>query len=116
MRMTFPSTTEIAMAASFLSLMGNRKRMLILDIVSRNETSVGELAVMVDIGQSALSQHLAKMKNAELVQTRRDAQTIYYRSDSEKVRMMLATLYELFDIALPASRDEEIANEALVTG
>lgn len=54
MRMTMPSATEIAQASSFLTLMGNRKRVLILDIVSRNETSVGMLAVMVGMGQSAL--------------------------------------------------------------
>jgi DNA-binding transcriptional ArsR family regulator len=59
MRMTFPSTTDINMASSLLTAMGNRKRMIILDIVSRNETSVGKLAVMVGVGQSALSQHLA---------------------------------------------------------
>lgn len=107
------SQTEIAMAASLLTAMGNRKRMFILDIVSRNETSVCKLAVMVDMGQSALSQQLAILKNADLVQTRRDAQTIFYRSDSEQVRMMLDTLYELFAIDMPLPRSSEIANETL---
>lgn len=116
MHTTKLSEAEIAMAACLLTAMGNRKRMLILDIVSKNETSVGKLAVMLGMGQSALSQQLTILKNAELVQTRRDGHTIYYRTDSKQVRMILATLYELFDIAVPSPRDGEIANEILVTG
>lgn len=114
MRMTMPSASEIAQASSFLTLIGNGKRMLILDIVSRNETSVGKLAVMVGMGQSALSQHLTILKNAHLVQTRRDAQTIYYRSESASVASLLAVLYEIFDIDVPASRDVEGADGPVV--
>jgi DNA-binding transcriptional ArsR family regulator len=110
------SDTEIAMSASLLTAMGNRKRMLILDIVSRKETSVGKLAVMVGMGQSSLSQHLAVLKSAALVQTRREAQTIYYRSDSEEVRAMLAVLYEIFEIAVPAPRQVEMVNEPSLAG
>lgn len=92
---------DIEMAADLLSAMGNEKRLLVLDILSREETSVGKLAVMANIGQSALSQHLAKLKSFKLVHTRRDAQTIYYRSDSEEVRKLLATLYEIYEIDSP---------------
>lgn len=66
------SEADIAMAAALLTAMGNRNRMLVLDIVSREETSVGKLATLVGMGQSALSQHLSLLKNAGLVQSRRD--------------------------------------------
>ena len=114
MRLTMPSATEIAQASSFLTLMGNGKRILILDIVSRNETSVGKLAFMVGMGQSALSQHLTILKNAHLVQTRRDAQTIYYRSESASVASILAVLYEILDIEVPAYRGVEGVDEPMV--
>lgn len=114
MRLTMPSATEIAQASSFLTLIGNGKRMLILDIVSRNETSVGRLAQMVGMGQSALSQHLTILRNAHLVQTRRDAQTIYYRSESASFASILAVLHEIFDIEVPASQDVQDVEEPLV--
>ncbi|WP_430253856.1 metalloregulator ArsR/SmtB family transcription factor [Neorhizobium sp. DAR64872/K0K18] len=98
--MTLPSM-DVEMAANLLLAMGNEKRMLVLDIISREETSVGRLAVMANITLSSLSQHLTKLRNFKLVQTRRDAQTIYYRSESEEVRKLLATVYEIYDVALP---------------
>ena len=55
---------------------------------------------------SSLSQHLTKLRSFNLVQTRRDAQTIYYRSESEEVRTLLATVYEIYDIALPIYRSK----------
>ncbi|WP_430252208.1 hypothetical protein [Neorhizobium sp. DAR64860/K0K1] len=51
MHTTKLSEAEIAMAACLLTAMGNRKRKLIIDIVSKNETSVGKLAVMLGMGQ-----------------------------------------------------------------
>ena len=114
MRMTMPSVSEIAQASSFLTLIGNGKRMLILDIVSRNETSVGKLALMVGLRQSALSQHLTILKNAHLVQTRRDAQTIYYRSESASVASILTVIHEIFNIDVPASQDVDGVDESVV--
>lgn len=114
MRMTMPSASEIAQASSFLTLIGNGKRMLILDIVSRNETSVGKLALMVGLRQSALSQHLTILKNAHLVQTRRDAQTIYHRSESASVASILTVIHEIFNIDVPASQGVDGVDESVV--
>jgi DNA-binding transcriptional ArsR family regulator len=88
--------TFVAKATELMSAMANQKRMLILNIISRDEVSVGSLAVMADLSQSALSQHLGKLRGAKLVQTRRDAQTVFYRCDSEAVIQVLGTLSNLF--------------------
>ncbi len=65
-------------AAAYLSALANAKRIKILDILLDGERSVSTLADMVSLSQSALSQHLAKLRAQELVKTRRDGQTIYY--------------------------------------
>jgi DNA-binding transcriptional ArsR family regulator len=90
-----------AKAANLLAAMANAKRMLILEIISKEEVSVGPLAVMAGLSQSALSQHLGKLKGAKLVQTRRNAQTIFYRCDAGEVRRMLQTLHEIFGSGAP---------------
>jgi DNA-binding transcriptional ArsR family regulator len=75
--------------------MENPKRLVILQILIEGEMPVGQLAEKVGLSQSALSQHLSKLRSAKLVQTRRDAQTIYYFSHSQAVRQILATLDEI---------------------
>lgn len=76
--------------------MGNQKRMLILCNLARGEMQVGVLAEKVDLSQSALSQHLAKLRSRNLVKTRRDAQAIYYSIDSGPVLKILQTLSEIY--------------------
>ncbi|MFS9598749.1 ArsR/SmtB family transcription factor, partial [Klebsiella variicola] len=70
------SDTETA--AAFLTLMGNEKRLAIMNHLIDDELTVGTIAEKVDLSQSALSQHLAKLRAFGLVQTRRDRQMIYY--------------------------------------
>jgi DNA-binding transcriptional ArsR family regulator len=82
-------------AAKLLSAMENPKRLVILQILIEGEMPVGQLAEKVGLSQSALSQHLSKLRTAKLVQTRRVAQTIYYFSHSQAVRQILATLDEI---------------------
>lgn len=83
-------------AAKLLSAMENPKRIEILRILIEGEMPVGKLAQKVGLSQSALSQHLSKLRSANVVQTRRDAQTIYYFSNSKAVRQVLAALEEIF--------------------
>lgn len=83
-------------AAALLSSMANAKRLLVLCQLVEKERSVGELAEMVGLSQSALSQHLAKMRLQGLVETRREGQTIHYRLASGEVRLLLETLHGLF--------------------
>lgn len=83
-------------AAGLLAAMANAKRLLVLCHMVEQERSVNELATFAGLSQSALSQHLGKMRLQGLVTTRREAQTIYYRIASEEVRAVLETLYALY--------------------
>ena len=83
-------------AAQLLAAMANPKRLLILCNLVGGEMAVGALATTVDLSQSALSQHLAKLRALKLVKTRRDAQTIYYSLASREVQAILETLYGLY--------------------
>lgn len=83
-------------AATFLTLMGNEKRLTIVSHLLEGEMSVGAIADKVSLSQSALSQHLAKLRALELVETRRDRQMIYYSCKSEAVRALLRMLDDVF--------------------
>ncbi len=83
-------------AAEFLALLGNEKRLAILSHLLRGEMTVGAIADKVSLSQSALSQHLAKLRGFGLVETRRDRQMIYYSCRSDAVRTLLATLDAIF--------------------
>ncbi|MDI3471364.1 MAG: Transcriptional regulator, ArsR family [Pseudolabrys sp.] len=84
-------------AAHFLKLLANEQRLLILcRLAVAGEMSVGELVEAGDLAQSALSQHLAKLRQDGLVATRRDAQTIYYRIGDARAARLLATLKNIY--------------------
>ena len=83
--------------AALLNAMANPARLEILNFLSQGEIAVGALASKVGLSQSALSQHLAKLRDQKLVTTRRDAQTIYYSTQSVAVKTMLTALAEIFD-------------------
>lgn len=83
-------------AAGLLSAMANPKRLMILCSLVEGEVPVGVLATQVGLSQSALSQHLSKLRAQRLVKTRRDAQTIYYSSSSEAVKKILGSLEEIY--------------------
>jgi len=82
--------------AGRLALLANPKRLLILCFLTQGEASVGQIQRAVGMGQSALSQHLARMRDAGIVATRRDAQTIYYRLDDPETAALLGALYDTF--------------------
>lgn len=71
------SSANVDAAAGFLSAMANPKRLLMLMLLTREELSAGDLTKRVDLDQSAASQHLAKLRAAALVETRREAQQIF---------------------------------------
>lgn len=91
-------------AAGLLSAMANPKRLMILCSLVEGEVPVGVLATQVGLSQSALSQHLSKLRAQRLVKTRRDAQTIYYSSTSESVKKILATLEGIYCSAASAEK------------
>ena len=88
--------TSAAEAADLLASMSNRHRLMILCRLSEGETQAGVLAEVCGLSQSALSQHLAKLREAGLVSTRRVAQMIYYRLSSPQAEAVLHTLYRLY--------------------
>jgi ArsR family transcriptional regulator, virulence genes transcriptional regulator len=83
-------------ASRLLKSLANERRLLVLCHLSQGEKSVGELERLVDISQSALSQHLARLRRENLVETRREAQTIYYSVCSPEALIVLETLYGIF--------------------
>lgn len=82
--------------AQLLAAMGNAKRLMALCRMADSEVSVGNLAEAVGLSQSGLSQHLAKLRAMGLVETRRDAQTVYYRLASQETRELIALLQRLY--------------------
>src|SRR3546814_5465302 len=82
-------------AADLLKALANSQRLRILCLLHDNELSVGELNQHVELSQSALSQHLAVLREKALVQTRRDAQTVYYTLSSEEHTSELQSLMRI---------------------
>lgn len=83
-------------AAKLLKMLANAQRLRILCLLAEGEMSVGQINQGVELSQSALSQHLARMRAEKLVSTRRDAQTIYYRLSSGPVERVIVALHEIF--------------------
>ena len=83
-------------AADLLATMSNKHRLLILCRLVEGEVHAGALADESGLSQSALSQHLAKLRDAGIVTTRRDAQMIYYRLSSPEAEAVLKTLYQIY--------------------
>ena len=72
-------------ASELLKALGNAHRLMILCQLVEGEKSVGELVRSIGLSQSALSQHLARLRRDGIVNTRRSAQTIYYSLEDEYV-------------------------------
>lgn len=83
-------------AAALLRSLANPQRLLILCHLVEAEHSVGELLAQLDLSQSALSQHLALLRDAGLVETRRRAQSVLYRLVDGPARRVLGTLHAIY--------------------
>ena len=83
-------------AARMLKVLANENRLLLLCQLVEGECSVGELNARIDLSQSALSQHLAVLREDGLVTTRREAQTIYYALAEGPAQMILKTLHGIY--------------------
>lgn len=83
-------------AERFLKALGNRYRLLILCELQQGELSVSDLQDRIGLSQSALSQHLARLRQDLLVSTRRQSQTIYYSLANQDVVRIISLLYELY--------------------
>lgn len=75
---------QLDMLTSMMNAAGNETRMRILYLLWRNrEVRVNDLAEILDVTTPAISQQLKKLRTYHLVQTRRDAQTVYYRLNGD---------------------------------
>jgi ArsR family transcriptional regulator, virulence genes transcriptional regulator len=91
--------------ADILRALANERRMMILcKLVEWGEASVGTLAEAVGLSPSALSQHLAKMRDEGIVAGRRESQTIWYRVADPRTEKLLGHLQQLYCPSEKASR------------
>lgn len=85
-----------AEAVAMLNLLAHEARLGVLCELTGGEKSAGDLVRSSGLSQSALSQHLAKLRDDGLVATRRNGQSIYYRLDDPKAARLIAVLHELY--------------------
>ena len=83
-------------AVNLLKGLANESRLMIMCVLSEGEVSVGQLNQRIKISQSALSQHLAVLREQGLVQTRRESQTIYYRLADTAAMNIIELLREAY--------------------
>jgi len=83
-------------AATMLKILANEKRLLVLCNLLEGERSAGELEQLAGLSQSALSQHLARLRAEGIVDFRRDAQRLYYRVVDPRAKSLIQTLYQLY--------------------
>ena len=87
---------QVHSASDFLKALANPNRLMILCFLLDGEYSVGELEEKLDLRQPTLSQQLARLREDDLVDTRRDGKQIYYSLSNEKVRRTIALLDDMF--------------------
>jgi DNA-binding transcriptional ArsR family regulator len=95
--------------ANTLRALGNERRLMILcKLVEAGEMTVGALVDAVGLSQSALSQHLARMRDENIVTFRRDGQTLWYRISDPRIEQLMAELHRLFCRTSPSPADRII--------
>lgn len=103
---------KAAEAAALLKALANEQRLLILCyLVSGRELSVGALGGRMDLSQSALSQHLARLREQKLVSFRRESQTLYYRVADPKAQQVLELLRDIFCPELALAGGQTVTGE-----
>ncbi len=83
-------------AAALMKSLANENRLMILCTLVAGEMSVSELNQRVPLSQSALSQHLASLRKADLVTTRKESQTVYYRLYGDAASKVIAVLQSIY--------------------
>lgn len=98
--LSFPEMSEMQThakaAADLLKQMSNEHRLMILCALGNQELAVSEINLLVPLSQSALSQHLANLRHAGLVVTRKASQTVYYRLNGDAALRIIAVLQSLY--------------------
>lgn len=83
-------------AAQLLKALANERRLQVLCLLAGGERSVGEINELLELSQSALSQHLAVLRDEHLVRTRREAQTIHYSLMPGPAAAVIETLHRFY--------------------
>jgi DNA-binding transcriptional ArsR family regulator len=83
-------------AARLMGALGNESRLMILCMLAEGERSVGDLNEVIPLSQSALSQQLARLRAQGLVETRREAQTIYYSLSEGPAEQVINLLHDIY--------------------
>jgi len=83
-------------AADFLKALANDQRLAILCTLLEGPMAVGQINERVELSQSALSQHLAVLRDSNLVNTEKQSQTVYYSLHDDKTRRLLELLHDCF--------------------
>lgn len=83
-------------ASALMKILSHADRLMILCHLSEGEQSVGKLAETLQISQSSLSQHLARMRSERLVETRRESQTVFYRLKDGEAGKLIESLYRIY--------------------
>lgn len=86
----------VEVAGTLRALANERRLMILCQLVECGESNVSSLAEAVGVSQSALSQHLAKMREEGIVAFRRESQTLWYRIADPRIEQLFATLHRLF--------------------
>lgn len=100
-------------AVKLLKAVSNERRLMILCTIYREEKSVGELEQVIGLSQSALSQHLSRLRRDGIVGTRRKAQTIYYSIKDKDARTLLRCIYRMYCLPLDDDKNIDMATSAL---
>lgn len=85
-----------AEATQLLKELANQNRLMIFCCLGEKEMSVSELNTQIPLSQSALSQHLARLREVGFLETRREAQTIYYRLGDSNITRIISTLKSIY--------------------
>ncbi len=83
-------------ASALLKELANQSRLMICCILGDDELSVGAINAQVPLSQSALSQHLARLREAEIVRTRKEKQTVYYSLNGDDAKAVIAALKSIY--------------------
>jgi len=92
-----PPPEKVKEVTRVLSTLSNERRLAVLCLLSENgEMSVGALLEHLDLSQSALSQHLSKLRAERFVETRKKGLSVYYRVEREDIQKLLHLLHTLY--------------------
>ncbi|GAB2190173.1 ArsR/SmtB family transcription factor [Sessilibacter sp. MAH2] len=110
-----PLDNKAPQAERLLKLLAHKGRLAVLCNLMQGERSAGDLESVARLSQSALSQHLAKLREEKIVSTRRDAQRIYYRLSDNRTRALLDCISQNFFAEAAVSAAERLPERSLAT-